>query len=85
MESFTTNCAVGIKANIEVIKKYVNESLMLVTALNPHIGYEKAASIAKHAHKEGLSLKESALQLRILTENEFDQFVKPEEMIAPKE
>jgi fumarate hydratase class II len=85
IESFNSNCAVGIEANVEVINKYVNDSLMLVTALNPHIGYEKAASIAKYAHKEGLSLQESAIQLGILTKQEFDDFVKPEEMIAPKE
>ncbi|MDP4084757.1 MAG: class II fumarate hydratase [Bacillota bacterium] len=85
LDSFNTNCAVGIEANIPVISKYLNDSLMLVTALNPHIGYEKAASIAKHAHKEGISLKEAAIQLGILTEQEFDQFVKPEEMVGPKE
>lgn len=85
INSFNTNCAVGIQANVGVINKYVNESLMLVTALNPHIGYEKAATIAKYAHKEELSLKQAAIQLGILTEKEFDQFVKPEEMIAPKE
>ncbi|MFZ3590035.1 class II fumarate hydratase [Bacillus sp. DJP31] len=85
INSFNTNCAVGIQANVAVINKYVNESLMLVTALNPHIGYEKAATIAKYAHKEELSLKEAAIHLGILTEKEFDEFVKPEEMIAPKE
>jgi fumarate hydratase, class II len=85
IQSFHTNCAIGIQANLPVITKYLNESLMLVTALNPHIGYEKAAAIAKHAHKEGLSLKESALQLGLLTEKEFDEYVKPEEMINPRE
>jgi fumarate hydratase class II len=85
IESFNSNCAVGIGANVDVINKYVNDSLMLVTALNPHIGYEKAASIAKYAHKEGLTLKESAIKLGLLTEEEFDKFVKPEDMIAPKE
>lgn len=85
IKSFNINCAVGIQANEQVITQYLNQSLMLVTALNPHIGYEKAAAIAKHAHKQGLSLKESALQLGILTENEFDTYVKPEEMISPKE
>jgi fumarate hydratase class II len=83
--SFNSNCAIGIEANVSVITKYLNESLMLVTALNPHIGYEKAATIAKHAHKEGLSLKDAALQLGLLTEQEFNQYVKPEEMISPKE
>jgi fumarate hydratase, class II len=85
IKSFNENCAVGIQANEQVITQYVNQSLMLVTALNPHIGYEKAAAIAKHAHKQGLSLKEAALQLGILTEQEFDTYVKPEEMISPKE
>jgi fumarate hydratase, class II len=85
IESFHTNCAVGIEANIPVIERYLNESLMLVTALNPHIGYENAASIAKHAHKHGLSLKEAAVQLGHLTEKEFTEYVRPEEMIAPKE
>jgi fumarate hydratase, class II len=85
IESFNTNCAIGIEANLPVIQKYLNESLMLVTALNPYIGYEKAAAIAKYAHKEGLSLKESAIELRLLTNQEFDQYVKPENMISPKE
>ncbi|MCH1625719.1 class II fumarate hydratase [Fredinandcohnia quinoae] len=85
IHSFNKNCAIGIEANRPVIDKYLHESLMLVTALNPHIGYEKAASIAKHAHKNGLALREAALQLGILTEQEFDEYVKPEEMIAPKE
>jgi len=82
--SFHDNCAVGIEANIPVIEKYVKDSLMLVTALNPHIGYENAAKIAKLAHKEGLTLKEAALQLELLTEDQFDQYVKPEEMTYPK-
>lgn len=85
IESFDCNCAVGLKANVPVITKYLSQSLMLVTALNPYIGYEKAAAIAKHAHKQGLSLKDSAIQLGVLTEQEFDQYVKPEEMISPKE
>lgn len=58
---------------------------MLVTALNPHIGYDKAAAIAKKAHKEGLTLKESALKLNYLTEDQFKQWVKPENMIGPSE
>merc|ERR1712179_775554 len=69
--SFTKNCAVGIVANRERIDKLLNESLMLVTALNPHIGYDKAAQIAKTAHKEGTTLKESALNLGHLTEAQF--------------
>ncbi|PKJ55932.1 class II fumarate hydratase [Bacillus sp. SN10] len=83
--SFNDNCAVGIEADEEVIKKNVNRSLMLVTALNPHIGYENAAKIAKHAHKEGLTLKEAALQSGLLTEEQFDEIVDPKKMIAPKE
>jgi fumarate hydratase, class II len=82
--SFNDNCAVGIEANIPVINRYVNDSLMLVTALNPYIGYENAAKIAKLAHKEGLTLKEAALQSELLTEEQFNQYVKPEEMIHPK-
>ncbi|MFT4414289.1 class II fumarate hydratase [Fredinandcohnia humi] len=85
IHSFDNHCAVGIQANERVINRYLNESLMLVTALNPHIGYEKAASIAKHAHKNELSLKEAAIELGILTQEEFDEYVKPEEMISPKE
>lgn len=84
MNSFNENCAVGIEPNIKVIEKYLNESLMLVTALNPHIGYEKAASIAKLAHKEGTTLKEAAIKSGLLTESQFDEIVKPEEMIHPK-
>ena len=75
--SFNDNCAVGIEADEEVIKENVNRSLMLVTALNPHIGYENAAKIAKHAHKEGLTLKEAALQSGLLTEEQFDEIVDP--------
>jgi len=85
VESFTKNCAVGIQANEAVISKYLKDSLMLVTALNPHIGYEKASVIAKHAHKNNISLKEAALQLGILTELEFEKYVKPEDMVYPKE
>ena len=83
--SFNDNCAVGIEADGEVIKENVNRSLMLVTALNPHIGYENAAKIAKHAHKDGLTLKEAALQSGLLTEEQFDEIVDPKKMIAPKE
>ncbi|WP_078431354.1 class II fumarate hydratase [Metabacillus halosaccharovorans] len=84
MNSFHDNCAVGIEANIPVIEKYVKDSLMLVTALNPHIGYENAAKIAKLAHKEGLTLKEAALKLQLLTAEQFEEYVKPEEMTYPK-
>ncbi|XP_043787107.1 fumarate hydratase, mitochondrial-like isoform X1 [Apis laboriosa] len=81
--SFTKNCIVGLKANEEHIKKLLNESLMLVTALNPHIGYDKSAKIAKQAHAENITLKESAEKNGISPE-QFDEWVKPEEMIGPK-
>ena len=82
--SFTKNCVVGIEANEERIKKLLNESLMLVTALNSHIGYDKAAKIAKTAHKENSTLKETALKLGYVTEEQFDEWVRPEDMIHPK-
>ena len=85
MNSFHDKCAVGIEPNLETIEKNLNDSLMLVTALNPHIGYENAAKIAKHAHKDGLTLKEAALQSGLLTEEQFDEIVDPKKMIAPKE
>jgi len=80
--SFNKNCVAGIKANEEKISKIMNESLMLVTALNPYIGYDKAAKCAKKAHKEGTTLKEAALSLGYLTSEEFDQWVRPENMIS---
>jgi len=82
--SFNENCAVGIEPNHPYIKKNLENSLMLVTALNTHIGYENAASIAKKAHKEGITLKEAALALGMLTESEFDEWVDPAKMIGPK-
>jgi fumarate hydratase class II len=82
--SFNDNCAVGIEPNRERISSLMNESLMLVTALNPHIGYDKAAKIAKQAHKEGTTLKASALALGYVTEAQFDEWVKPEEMVGHK-
>ncbi|XP_012221115.1 fumarate hydratase, mitochondrial isoform X2 [Linepithema humile] len=81
--AFTKNCVVGIIPNVDNINKKMNESLMLVTALNTHIGYDKAAAIAKQAHKENLTLKESALKNGI-TEEQFNQWVKPEQMLGPK-
>jgi len=81
---FNEHCAVGIEANRERIDKLMRESLMLVTALNPHIGYEKAAQIAKHAHKQGLTLKDSALALGHVTAAQFDAWVKPEDMVGTK-
>ncbi|POP47167.1 class II fumarate hydratase [Superficieibacter electus] len=82
MESFNEHCATGIEPNRERIARLLNESLMLVTALNTHIGYDKAAEIAKKAHKEGLTLKESALKLGYLSEEEFDNWVRPHEMVG---
>ncbi|HHA1269878.1 TPA: class II fumarate hydratase [Enterobacter mori] len=82
MESFNEHCAVGIEPNRERISQLLNESLMLVTALNTHIGYDKAAEIAKKAHKEGLTLKAAALALGYLTEAEFDAWVRPEAMVG---
>ncbi len=82
--SFTDNCVVGIEANKEHINKLMNESLMLVTALNPHIGYDNAAKIAKKAHKEGSSLKAAGIALGLLTSEQFDQWVRPETMLGPK-
>ncbi len=80
--SFNDHCAVGIEPNYEGIKKHVDNSLMLVTALNPHIGYENAAKIAKKAHKEHTSLREAALALGLLTNEQFDAWVRPEDMIG---
>jgi fumarate hydratase class II len=84
MRSFDVNCAVGIEPIEEKIEKFLNDSLMLVTALNPYIGYENAAKIAKTAHANGTTLKEEAVKLGFLTEEEFDKYVQPQEMIAPK-
>jgi fumarate hydratase, class II len=80
--SFNDNCAKGIEPNREKIDELLKRSLMLVTALNPHIGYDNAAKIAKHAHKKGITLKESALELKLLTSEQFDAWVRPEEMIG---
>ena len=84
MKSFDVNCAVGIEPIRDPIDRFLNDSLMLVTALNPHIGYENAATIAKTAHKNGTTLKEEAVALGFMTEDEFDKNVKPEEMISAK-
>lgn len=83
--SFKINCVDGIVANEEKIAKVLNESLMLVTALNPKIGYDNASKVAKNAHKKGLTLKELCLELNMLTSEEFDEWVKPEKMLGPKE
>lgn len=79
--SFEEHCAVGIQPNLKVIQSHLNNSLMLVTALNTKIGYDNAASIAKKAHKEGTSLKEAAIALGLLTSEQFDEWVRPESMI----
>jgi fumarate hydratase, class II len=81
-QNFNEHCAVGIEPNMARIDQLMRDSLMLVTALNPHIGYEKAAAIAKNAHKKGLTLKDSALALGHLTSEQFDQWVKPEDMVG---
>jgi fumarate hydratase class II len=83
-ESFTDNCVVGIEANKKNIQKNLENSLMLVTALNPHIGYDNAAKVAKKAHKEHTTLKEAAIALGLLTSEKFDAVVRPENMISPK-
>ncbi len=80
--SFNDHCAIGIEPNYDGIKKHLENSLMLVTALNPHIGYENAAKIAKKAHKENKSLREAALELGLLTNEQFDEWVRPEDMIG---
>ena len=82
-ESFTDNCVVGIEANKANIKKHLENSLMLVTALNPHIGYDNAAKVAKKAHKENKTLKEAVVELNLLTAEKFDEVVRPEKMIGP--
>jgi fumarate hydratase class II len=81
--SFTAHCIEGITANEERLAHLLNQSLMLVTALNPHIGYDNAASIAKKAHKEGTTLLAAGLALGLLTEEQFRQWVRPEAMVAP--
>jgi len=81
--SFNKNCVKDIQANKKKINQLLNESLMLVTALNPYIGYDNAAAAAKKAHKEGTSLKEAAMSLKLLTAEQFDNWVRPEQMIGP--
>ena len=79
-DSFNEHCAIGIEPNHQVIQRHLENSLMLVTALNPHIGYENAAKIAKKAHKEGSTLREAAIALGLLTSEQFDEWVVPEKM-----
>ncbi|MAI63016.1 MAG: fumarate hydratase, class II [Micavibrio sp.] len=83
--SFTENCVVGIEANEKQITKLMENSLMLVTALNPHIGYDNAAKIAKKAYNDGSSLKEAGVELGLLTEEQFDQWIDPLSMIKPRD
>ena len=80
--SFNNNCVLGIEPNYEVIKEKLDQSLMLVTALNTHIGYDNAAKIAKKAHADGTTLKEAAIELELLTAEQYDEWVKPENMIG---
>jgi fumarate hydratase class II len=80
--SFNNNCAAGIEPNLPTIKKHLENSLMLVTALNPHIGYENAAKIAKKAHKENKTLREASIELGLVTNEQFDLWVRPEDMVG---
>jgi len=83
-DMFNQHCAVGIEPNRPNIEAHLRNSLMLVTALNPHIGYDNAAKVAKKAHTEGITLREAAVALQLLTGEEFDHLVRPEEMISPQ-
>ena len=85
MDSFQKNCAAGITPNHAKIEEYLEQSLMLVTALNPYIGYENAAMIAKKAHQEGITLKQAALELGLLSKEQFEEIVRPENMVHPTE
>ena len=82
--SFNDNCAIGIEPNLQAIKKNLENSLMLVTALNPQIGYDNAAKIAKKAHKENKTLREATLELGLLSDEEFTRIVDPKKMTGPK-
>ena len=84
INSFNKNAVVGIEPNMDAINANLQNSLMLVTALNPHIWYENAAKIAKTAHQNGTTLKEEAIALGLMSADDFDKYVKPEDMIAPK-
>jgi fumarate hydratase class II len=83
--SFADHCVAGITANEQRIAGYVERSLMLVAALNPHIGYDNAARIAKHALAHDLTLKEAAADLDLVTENDFDRWVQPADMLGPRD
>ncbi len=82
--SFNDHCAEGIEPVADKIDHFLHDSLMLVTALNPYVGYDNAAKIAKTAHANNSTLKETAVELGLLTAEEFDKYVVPEDMIAPK-
>ena len=82
---FVDHCLEGLKPNEDVIAKHLENTLMLVTALNQHIGYDNAAKIAKKAHKEGTTLREAALALGLLKDADFTAWVRPEDMIYPRE
>ncbi len=81
--NFTEHCVAGIEPDAEKMAEHLERGLMLVTALNPHIGYDKSAEIAKKAYGEGLTLREAALALGYLTNEQFDEWVRPEQMLAP--
>jgi len=83
--SFTDHCVVGIQANREQLQQYVERSLMLVTALSPHIGYDNAAKVAKKAHAERKTLREAGIELGLFSGEEYDRIVRPERMLAPSE
>jgi fumarate hydratase class II len=83
IQSFVEFCISGIEINRDQIEDHLRHSLMLVTALNPHIGYDKAAQVAKNAHKKKISLRQSAVELGFLTGEQFDELVIPEEMTHP--
>lgn len=83
-DSFTEHCVIGIEANKVNIKKHLDNSLMLVTSLNPHIGYDNVAKVAKKAHKENTTLKQAAMELGLLTSEKFDEVVRPEKMVGPE-
>src|SRR5690606_16011641 len=83
MMSFSDNCVAGISANEEQLKRYMQDTLMLVTALTPHIGYDKAAQAAKLAHEKKITLREAILQLQLMDEAQFDKAIDPRKMLAP--
>ena len=83
-ESFRENCVEGIEADEARITQLMHESLMLVTALNPHIGYDNAAKVAKKAYAENTTLKAAAIELGLLTEQQFAEWVRPEDMLGPR-